>query len=58
MFEANRCASQVAARDRVAAAAEKALGHPYELCIEFTGLVSWTAGASINWHYDSNRQVG
>lgn len=45
----------VAARDKVAAAAEAALGHPYELCIEFTGLVSWTAGARINWHYDSNR---
>jgi hypothetical protein len=45
----------VAARDKVAAAAERALGHPYELCIEFTGLVSWTTGASINWHHDSNR---
>jgi procollagen-proline 3-dioxygenase 1 len=46
---------QVAARDKVAAAAEEALGHPYGLCIEFTGLVSWTAGAAINWHHDSNR---
>lgn len=48
---------QVAARDKVAAAAEEALGHPYGLCIEFTGLVSWTAGAAINWHHDSNRWV-
>jgi len=45
----------VAARDKVTAAAEAALGHSFELCTEFTGLVSWTKGAAIHWHHDSNR---
>lgn len=27
----------------------------YELFIEFTGLISWSRGASIGWHSDDNR---
>ncbi|KAI4379065.1 hypothetical protein MLD38_005406 [Melastoma candidum] len=27
----------------------------FELCIEFTGLISWSKGASIGWHSDDNR---
>lgn len=45
----------VRARDKVVAAAEAALGYELEFCVEFTGLVSWTEGAAIQWHYDSNR---
>ncbi|KAF3944520.1 hypothetical protein CMV_029021 [Castanea mollissima] len=27
----------------------------FDLFIEFTGLISWTSGASIGWHSDDNR---
>ncbi|KAI4340279.1 hypothetical protein MLD38_025131 [Melastoma candidum] len=27
----------------------------FELCIEFSGLISWSKGASIGWHSDDNR---
>lgn len=45
----------ISARDRVLASAEAALGYELEFCVEFTGLVSWTKGAAIQWHHDSNR---
>ncbi|KAI3954457.1 hypothetical protein MKW92_012470 [Papaver armeniacum] len=34
---------------------EEFFGCEYELFIEFTGLISWTKGASIGWHSDDNR---
>lgn len=45
----------ICARDKVLAAAEAALRYELEFCVEFTGLVSWTTGAAIQWHHDSNR---
>jgi hypothetical protein len=47
--------AQVAAREKVRAAAEEALGLPLGLLLEFTGLQSWRPGSSIAWHHDSNR---
>ncbi|XP_019054962.1 PREDICTED: uncharacterized protein LOC104607266 isoform X2 [Nelumbo nucifera] len=34
---------------------EEFFGCEYQLFIEFTGLISWTKGASIGWHSDDNR---
>ncbi|XP_057963052.1 uncharacterized protein LOC131154356 isoform X1 [Malania oleifera] len=34
---------------------EEYFGCDYELSVEFTGLISWTRGASIGWHSDDNR---
>ena len=45
----------VAARERVRAAAEEALGLGLGLLVEFTGLISWRPGSSIAPHHDANR---
>ena len=34
---------------------EATFGCECELFVEFTGLLSWKAGASIDWHHDANR---
>ncbi|XP_059655290.1 uncharacterized protein LOC132302439 isoform X2 [Cornus florida] len=34
---------------------EEFFGCEFELFVEFTGLISWTRGASIGWHSDDNR---
>ncbi|KAL6187583.1 hypothetical protein ACLB2K_038981 [Fragaria x ananassa] len=42
-------------RERLKEKVEEFFGCEYELFIEFTGLISWTRGASIGWHSDDNR---
>lgn len=42
-------------RERLKEKVEHFFGCEYELCIEFTGLISWCRGASIGWHSDDNR---
>ncbi|KAL5721816.1 procollagen-proline 3-dioxygenase [Ranunculus cassubicifolius] len=42
-------------RERLKEKVEEFFGCEYELFIEFTGLISWTKGASIGWHSDDNR---
>ncbi|KAF5197574.1 2-oxoglutarate (2OG) and Fe(II)-dependent oxygenase superfamily protein [Thalictrum thalictroides] len=45
----------VSIRERLKEKAEEFFGCEYELFVEFTGLISWTKGASIGWHSDDNR---
>ncbi|KAL8137639.1 hypothetical protein V2J09_003640 [Rumex salicifolius] len=45
----------VALRERIKEEVEQAFGCEFELFVEFTGLISWTKGASIGWHSDDNR---
>ncbi|MCL7031898.1 hypothetical protein MKW94_022447 [Papaver nudicaule] len=45
----------VSIRERLKDKVEEFFGCEYELFIEFTGLISWTKGASIGWHSDDNR---
>ncbi|TYH78507.1 hypothetical protein ES332_D04G232100v1 [Gossypium tomentosum] len=42
-------------RDRLKEKVEETFGCEYELVTEFTGLISWSRGASIGWHSDDNR---
>ncbi|KAK9074444.1 hypothetical protein SSX86_007042 [Deinandra increscens subsp. villosa] len=42
-------------REKLKEKVEEFFGCEYELFIEFTGLISWTRGASIGWHSDDNR---
>ncbi|KAK6160339.1 hypothetical protein DH2020_003720 [Rehmannia glutinosa] len=42
-------------RERLKEKVEEHFGCEYELFVEFTGLVSWSKGASIGWHSDDNR---
>ncbi|KAI4313653.1 hypothetical protein L6164_026612 [Bauhinia variegata] len=42
-------------RERLKDKVEEFFGCEYELFIEFTGLISWSRGASIGWHSDDNR---
>ncbi|TXG57131.1 hypothetical protein EZV62_018444 [Acer yangbiense] len=42
-------------RERLKEMLEDFFDCQYELVIEFTGLISWTSGASIGWHSDDNR---
>ncbi|CAN1152077.1 Prolyl 3-hydroxylase 1, partial [Linum perenne] len=42
-------------RERLKDKVEEFFHCEYELCVEFTGLISWTRGASIGWHTDDNR---
>ncbi|KAM0013995.1 putative procollagen-proline 3-dioxygenase [Helianthus debilis subsp. tardiflorus] len=42
-------------REKLKEKVEEFFGCEYELFIEFTGLISWTKGASIGWHSDDNR---
>ncbi|KAJ0037551.1 hypothetical protein Pint_22495 [Pistacia integerrima] len=42
-------------RERLKDKLEEFFGCEYELVVEFTGLISWTRGASIGWHSDDNR---
>ncbi|KXZ49933.1 hypothetical protein GPECTOR_19g384 [Gonium pectorale] len=45
----------VRARSAVLAAVEAAFGLSLELCVEFSGLIGWAAGAALGWHHDANR---
>ncbi|KAF8389678.1 hypothetical protein HHK36_024197 [Tetracentron sinense] len=45
----------VSIRERLKEKAEEFFGCEYELFVEFTGLISWSRGASIGWHSDDNR---
>ncbi|KAF4368460.1 hypothetical protein F8388_018584 [Cannabis sativa] len=42
-------------RERLKEKVEEFFGCEYELVVEFTGLISWSRGASIGWHSDDNR---
>ncbi|KAL9226020.1 hypothetical protein vseg_001876 [Gypsophila vaccaria] len=42
-------------REMVKEKVEDFFGCEFELFVEFTGLISWTKGASIGWHSDDNR---
>ncbi|MED6193663.1 hypothetical protein PIB30_021638 [Stylosanthes scabra] len=42
-------------RERLKDKVEEFFRCEYELFIEFTGLISWTRGATIGWHTDDNR---
>ncbi|XP_071735743.1 uncharacterized protein [Rutidosis leptorrhynchoides] len=42
-------------REKLKEKVEEFFGCEFELVIEFTGLISWTKGASIGWHSDDNR---
>ncbi|GAB4828686.1 hypothetical protein Ancab_018351 [Ancistrocladus abbreviatus] len=42
-------------RETLKEKAEELFDCPFELFVEFTGLISWTKGASIGWHSDDNR---
>ncbi|XP_050375239.1 uncharacterized protein LOC126792801 [Argentina anserina] len=42
-------------RERLKEKVEEFFGCEYELFVEFTGLISWSRGASIGWHSDDNR---
>ncbi|ESW30777.1 hypothetical protein PHAVU_002G181600 [Phaseolus vulgaris] len=42
-------------RERLKDRLEEFFKCEYELFIEFTGLISWSKGASIGWHSDNNR---
>ncbi|KVH97464.1 prolyl 3-hydroxylase 1 isoform X1 [Cynara cardunculus var. scolymus] len=42
-------------REKLKEKVEEFFGCEYELFIEFTGLISWSKGASISWHSDDNR---
>ncbi|KAI3497972.1 hypothetical protein L1887_33635 [Cichorium endivia] len=42
-------------REKLKEKVEEFFDCEYELCIEFTGLISWCKGASIGWHSDDNR---
>ncbi|KAJ6768860.1 2-OXOGLUTARATE (2OG) AND FE(II)-DEPENDENT OXYGENASE SUPERFAMILY PROTEIN [Salix koriyanagi] len=42
-------------REKLKEKVENFFGCEYELCIEFTGLISWCRGACIGWHSDDNR---
>jgi hypothetical protein len=41
--------------DRVLELVEATFGCECELFVEFTGLLSWQPGSSIEWHHDANR---
>ena len=43
------------ARQKVWDKVEELFDLPCQLHVEFTGLISWTAGASLGWHTDDNR---
>ncbi|KDP38171.1 hypothetical protein JCGZ_04814 [Jatropha curcas] len=45
----------VPVRERLKEKVEEFFGCEYELVVEFTGLISWSRGASIGWHSDDNR---
>ncbi|KAL9249763.1 hypothetical protein AKJ16_DCAP17301 [Drosera capensis] len=45
----------VSLREQLKEKVEEVFGCEFELVIEFTGLISWTKGASIGWHSDDNR---
>ncbi|XP_062113238.1 uncharacterized protein LOC133824372 [Humulus lupulus] len=45
----------ISIRERLKEKVEEFFGCEYELFVEFTGLISWTRGASIGWHSDDNR---
>ncbi|GLT73858.1 hypothetical protein SLA2020_456890 [Shorea laevis] len=45
----------VSIRERLKEKIEEFFGCEYELVIEFTGLISWSRGASIGWHSDDNK---
>ncbi|GAB2226281.1 hypothetical protein Droror1_Dr00022082 [Drosera rotundifolia] len=45
----------VSLREQLKEKVEEFFGCEFELVIEFTGLISWTKGASIGWHSDDNR---
>ncbi|XP_065857362.1 uncharacterized protein [Euphorbia lathyris] len=45
----------VSIRERLKEKVEEFFGCQFELFVEFTGLISWTRGASIGWHSDDNR---
>ncbi|KAL7181070.1 hypothetical protein ACSBR1_040018 [Camellia fascicularis] len=42
-------------RERLKEKVEEFFGCEFELFVEFTGLISWSRGASIGWHSDDNR---
>ncbi|KAL5553328.1 hypothetical protein UlMin_040729 [Ulmus minor] len=42
-------------RERLREKVEEFFGCEYQLFVEFTGLISWSKGASIGWHSDDNR---
>jgi len=45
----------VAARERVQETVEQTFGREMELFPEFTALIGWGPGGSIDWHHDANR---
>ncbi|KAG8074205.1 hypothetical protein GUJ93_ZPchr0006g46208 [Zizania palustris] len=45
----------VPVRERLRDAVESAFSCPFDLFVEFTGLISWCKGASIGWHSDDNK---
>ncbi|KAJ4961551.1 hypothetical protein NE237_021461 [Protea cynaroides] len=45
----------ISIRERLKEKAEEFFGCEYQLFVEFTGLISWSKGASIGWHSDDNR---
>ncbi|XP_043722542.1 uncharacterized protein LOC122669759 isoform X3 [Telopea speciosissima] len=45
----------ISIRESLKEKAEEFFGCEYQLFIEFTGLISWSKGASIGWHSDDNR---
>ncbi|CAN6549710.1 unnamed protein product [Malus baccata var. baccata] len=45
----------VPVRERLKEKVEEFFGCQFELFVEFTGLISWSRGASIGWHSDDNR---
>ena len=49
--------AQVRAREKVQEAVEEAMGLQGGLLIEFTALMTWLPGSSIDWHYDANRSA-
>jgi hypothetical protein len=49
--------TQAAASQAVLGAVEAAFGREAELYVEWSGLISWRAGAAIDWHHDANRSA-
>ncbi|XP_042500552.1 uncharacterized protein LOC122078583 isoform X2 [Macadamia integrifolia] len=45
----------ISIRESLKEKAEEFFGCEYQLFVEFTGLISWSKGASIGWHSDDNR---
>ncbi|KAJ7561134.1 hypothetical protein O6H91_03G015300 [Diphasiastrum complanatum] len=45
----------ISIRDSLREVVEDHFGCEFELFVEFTGLISWTQGATIGWHSDSNQ---